>query len=157
VSYFNIIVEGPAKDLHSGVFGGTVHEPMTDLIFLMNSLVKPDGEILIPGINDQVAALDAKESVLYKEIAFSMTELHDAIGSNTELFPDEKNTLMHRYSPLSKGDALIAAGAIPLSPCTESRAPFPLLAPKPSSPPASRANSPFEPSRIWNPTISANW
>jgi Cys-Gly metallodipeptidase DUG1 len=100
VSYFNVIVEGPAKDLHSGVFGGTVHEPMTDLIFLMNSLVKPDGEILIPGINDQVAPLDAEESVLYKDIAFSMTELHDAIGSQTALFPDEKNTLMHRYPPL---------------------------------------------------------
>ena len=97
MSYFNIIVDGPAKDLHSGVFGGTVHEPMTDLIFLMNSLVKPDGEILIPGINDQVAPLTPEESALYKNLAFSMTELHDAIGSTTALFPDEKNTLMHRY------------------------------------------------------------
>src|ERR1700694_2007550 len=26
VSYFKVIVDGPAKDLHSGVFGGTVHE-----------------------------------------------------------------------------------------------------------------------------------
>jgi Cys-Gly metallodipeptidase DUG1 len=70
---------------------------MTDLIFLMNSLVKPNGEILIPGINDQVAPLEEKESVLYKDLAFSMTELHDAIGSTTALFPDEKNTLMHRW------------------------------------------------------------
>jgi Cys-Gly metallodipeptidase DUG1 len=96
VSYFKIIVDGPAKDLHSGVFGGTVHEPMTDLIFLMNSLVKPDGEILIPGINDQVAPLRAEEADLYKNLAFTMTELHDAIGSSTALFPDEKTTLMHR-------------------------------------------------------------
>ena len=95
-------MEGPAKDLHSGVFGGTVHEPMTDLIFLMNSLVKPDGEILIPGIMDQVALLDAQESSLYKDIAFSMTELYDAIGSTTALFPDEKNTLMHRYVALGR-------------------------------------------------------
>jgi len=100
VSYFKVTVEGPAKDLHSGVFGGTVHEPMTDLIFLMNSLVKPDGEILIPGINDQVAPLEPEESALYKDLAFSMTELHDAIGSTTALFPDEKNTLMHRYMNL---------------------------------------------------------
>ena len=70
---------------------------MTDLIFLMNSLVKPNGEILIPGINDQVAPLEEKESALYKDLAFSMTELHDAIGSTTALFPDEKSTLMHRW------------------------------------------------------------
>jgi Cys-Gly metallodipeptidase DUG1 len=29
VSYFCLEVKGPGKDLHSGVFGGTVHEPMT--------------------------------------------------------------------------------------------------------------------------------
>jgi Cys-Gly metallodipeptidase DUG1 len=97
VSYFKIIVDGPAKDLHSGVFGGTVHEPMTDLIFLMNSLVKPNGDILIPGINDQVAPLMPEESARYQNLAFSMNELYDALGSQTSLFHNEKETLMHRY------------------------------------------------------------
>ena len=97
MSYFKIIVDGPAKDLHSGVFGGTVHEPMTDLIFLMNSLVKPNGDILIPGINDQVAPLMPEESALYQNLAFSMNELYDALGSQTSLFHNEKETLMHRY------------------------------------------------------------
>lgn len=32
VNYYEIRVSGPARDLHSGVFGGTVHEPMTDLV-----------------------------------------------------------------------------------------------------------------------------
>jgi Cys-Gly metallodipeptidase DUG1 len=97
VSYFKVAIEGPARDLHSGVFGGTVHEPMTDLIHLMNSLVKPDGTILIPTINDQVAPLDLQENELYQDLAFQMTELHDAIGSLTAIHPDEKSTLMHRY------------------------------------------------------------
>jgi len=90
------MVDGPAKDLHSG-FGGTVHEPMTDLIFLMNSLVEPDGKILIPGINDQVAPLQPEESEFYKKLVFSMTEFYDTIGSATTLFSDKKNTLMHRF------------------------------------------------------------
>lgn len=34
VNYYEIRIQGPARDLHSGVFGGTVHEPMTDLILL---------------------------------------------------------------------------------------------------------------------------
>jgi hypothetical protein len=52
-----VTVSGPGRDLHSGVFGGTVHEPMTDLVILLSKLVTPDGKILIPGINDDVAEL----------------------------------------------------------------------------------------------------
>jgi Cys-Gly metallodipeptidase DUG1 len=50
VSYFHLEVTGVAKDLHSGVFGGVVHEPMTDLVHLMSTLVDPKGKILVPGI-----------------------------------------------------------------------------------------------------------
>jgi Cys-Gly metallodipeptidase DUG1 len=97
VSYFEVSVSGPAKDLHSGLFGGTVHEPMTDLIFLMNSLVKPSGEILIPGINDQVALLTATEGSLYNDLVYSMSDFHDAVGNKTEIHSEPKNTLMHRF------------------------------------------------------------
>jgi len=159
VSYFSVTVEGPAKDLHSGVFGGTVHEPMTDLVFLMNSLVKPDGEILIPGINDQVAPLDETETALYQDIAFSMTELHDAIGSTTALFPDEKNILMHRYQPPNHPKKkfhtvkLIIGGVTPLFPSTGSKVPFPPPAQKLSSPPLSKENSRLEQFPTWNHPI----
>lgn len=34
VNYYEVKVSGPDRDLHSGVFGGTIHEPMTDLIIL---------------------------------------------------------------------------------------------------------------------------
>jgi Cys-Gly metallodipeptidase DUG1 len=54
LSYFKITVSGPARDLHSGVFGRTVHEPMTDLIAIMSKLVDPTGRILIPGIEEMV-------------------------------------------------------------------------------------------------------
>jgi hypothetical protein len=43
------------KDLHSGVFGGTVHEGMADLMYMMNTLVDKDGKILVEGIQDEVA------------------------------------------------------------------------------------------------------
>jgi Cys-Gly metallodipeptidase DUG1 len=133
VSYFKLQVEGPGKDLHSGVFGGTVHEPMTDLIYLMSSLVKPDGTILIPGINDDVAPLNAKETALYEDLAFQMTDLHDAIGSLTSIYPDEKNSLMHRYFEYLNGTNV--DGVTLLYPFTGSKALFPPQALKPSSPP----------------------
>jgi nonspecific dipeptidase len=38
LSYFRLEMECAAKDLHSGVYGGAVHEAMTDLIHLMGKL-----------------------------------------------------------------------------------------------------------------------
>jgi Cys-Gly metallodipeptidase DUG1 len=54
-------VSGPGRDLHSGAFGGTVHEPMTDLISVMSKLVTPQGQILIPGVQDMVSAVTEEE------------------------------------------------------------------------------------------------
>uniref|UniRef100_A0A669DX80 Cytosolic non-specific dipeptidase n=1 Tax=Oreochromis niloticus TaxID=8128 RepID=A0A669DX80_ORENI len=54
ICYFFLEVECAEKDLHSGVFGGSVHEAMTDLIALMGSLVDKRGKILVPGICDSV-------------------------------------------------------------------------------------------------------
>lgn len=77
ICYFEIIVHGPSRDLHSGVFGGTVHEPMTDLIQLMSKLVTSSGEILIPGVMDSVAPLTEKEKYVFPSIwvVFFLTEL----------------------------------------------------------------------------------
>ena len=61
VAYFAINVSGPGQDLHSGLFGRMVHEPMTDLIKLMSKLVDHDGHILIPGIEAMVPPPDENE------------------------------------------------------------------------------------------------
>ena len=41
------------KDLHSGVFGGTVSEGMADLMWMMNQLVDVEGNILVEGLMDR--------------------------------------------------------------------------------------------------------
>ncbi|CAG8633289.1 1506_t:CDS:10 [Ambispora leptoticha] len=97
ISYFKLTISGPGRDLHSGVFGGTVHEPMTDLAHLFSKLVKADGHILIPGIYDDVAKLDETESNTYKTIQFKQQELHDAIDSDNSIHDNEIDTLMHRW------------------------------------------------------------
>lgn len=97
VCYFNITVEGPSADLHSGVFGGTVHEPMTDLVAIMSTLVKPNGEILIPGIMDQVAELTPTEDSIYDGIDYTMEDLKEAVGADISIYPDPKRTLQHRW------------------------------------------------------------
>lgn len=96
-SYYSIEVSGPGQDLHSGVYGGTAQEPMTDLVRVMASLVDGDGNILIPGIKDLVAPVTEQEQALYKDIAFTMDNLYESIGSKTGIFPDKERTLMGRW------------------------------------------------------------
>ncbi|KAK0619629.1 hypothetical protein B0T14DRAFT_566459 [Immersiella caudata] len=96
-NYYSIEISGPGADLHSGVFGGLAHEPMTDLVRVMGSLVEPDGTINIPGIAEQVAPVTADEEGLYDNIAFTMETLHESLGSKTTIFDDKKKTLMARW------------------------------------------------------------
>lgn len=96
-NYYSIEISGPGQDLHSGVFGGTAHEPMTDLVRVMGTLVSPDGKILIKGIDDLVAPLTDEEKSLYGDIAFTMDDLYESLGSETGLYPDKERTLMGRW------------------------------------------------------------
>ncbi|WFD36739.1 hypothetical protein MCUN1_003626 [Malassezia cuniculi] len=102
-AYFYLTVSGPARDLHSGVFGGVVHEPMTDLISIMSRLVTPEGKILIPGINEQVAPLTDAEREVYNVMDFSLEDINSATGSKTTISDDKVSMLMSRmrYPSLS--------------------------------------------------------
>lgn len=91
LAYFEVVVKGPGADLHSGVFGGMVHEPMTDLfsvfskfvlrdptlgrslLTLVDRLVTPDGKILVPGLMDNVAPLTDEEKARYDAIDASVS------------------------------------------------------------------------------------
>ncbi|KAK4670704.1 uncharacterized protein QC763_213600 [Podospora pseudopauciseta] len=96
-NYYSVEVSGPGADLHSGVFGGTAQEPMTDLVRILGSLVDTDGKIQIPGIAEQVAPLTAEEDGLYDGISFTMETLYESLGSKTTIFDDKKKTLMARW------------------------------------------------------------
>ena len=54
IAYYKINVSGPSADLHSGIFGRMVHEPMTDLVLLMTKLVDTSGKILVRGVGEMV-------------------------------------------------------------------------------------------------------
>ncbi|CAH1099746.1 unnamed protein product [Psylliodes chrysocephalus] len=98
VCYFFIEVECADKDLHSGVFGGTVHEAMTDLVFLLNKLVDKDGKILVDGLYNEVAPLNPTETALYETIDFDVNAYRKDIGCNKLMHNEKKEKiLMHRW------------------------------------------------------------
>ncbi|KZW00369.1 CNDP dipeptidase [Exidia glandulosa HHB12029] len=96
LSYFKLTISGPARDLHSGVFGGTVHEPMTDLITLMSKLVTPDAKILIPGVYELVAPLTPQEKALYDALDYGISDVEQSAGAKIALSDDKIKVLMGR-------------------------------------------------------------
>lgn len=95
--YYGIEISGPGQDLHSGVFGGTAQEPMTDLVRVLSTLVDGNGKILIPGLNELVAPVTDEERGLYKDIAFTMNDLYEGLNSKTSIHEDKDSTLMARW------------------------------------------------------------
>ena len=97
ICYFFVEVECSTKDLHSGVFGGTVHEAMTDVIAILGTLVDVNGRILIPGINDTVAPVSEDERSSYDPIDFDLEEYRKDIGVNKLIHDNKPDVLMHRW------------------------------------------------------------
>jgi acetylornithine deacetylase/succinyl-diaminopimelate desuccinylase-like protein len=58
---FEIVVHGPATDLHSGMFGGTVHNPIQALAEIIARLHNDDGSVNVPGFYDDVQPLTEEE------------------------------------------------------------------------------------------------
>ncbi|GIL11561.1 MAG: hypothetical protein BroJett038_02810 [Chloroflexota bacterium] len=59
--YVELEVFGPARDLHSGQYGGTVHNPAQALAEMIAQLHHPDGSVAVPGFYDDVLPLSDEE------------------------------------------------------------------------------------------------
>jgi acetylornithine deacetylase/succinyl-diaminopimelate desuccinylase-like protein len=70
LSYIEIEVTGPDRDLHSGVYGGAVANPITILAQMIASLHDENNHITIPGFYDDVVESSAEERKLMAEAPF---------------------------------------------------------------------------------------
>lgn len=61
LAYFEVRVDGPDHDLHSGLYGGVVHNPAQALCELIAGMHDEDGRITLPGFYDKVRNLDDQE------------------------------------------------------------------------------------------------
>ncbi|MCE9646268.1 MAG: dipeptidase [Chloroflexi bacterium] len=61
LAYFEVHVSGPARDLHSGLFGGTVHNPAQALAELIAGMHDSNGTITLPGFYDSVRPVTDQE------------------------------------------------------------------------------------------------
>lgn len=74
LSYLEVEVTGPNKDLHSGVYGGAVGNPINILCRMISDMQDENNRITIPGFYDQVVDLSSEERAAMNEAPFSLDE-----------------------------------------------------------------------------------
>jgi acetylornithine deacetylase/succinyl-diaminopimelate desuccinylase-like protein len=82
---FEITLHGPARDLHSGIFGGAVENPAMAMAQLLAKVRDHHGVIQIPGFYEDVAALSKYERDQIKRYPLSDAKLKKLLGAK-ELF-----------------------------------------------------------------------
>lgn len=80
LSYIEIELTGPNRDLHSGVYGGAVANPITILAQMIASLHDENNHITIPGFYDDVVESSAAERKLMAEAPFDEAEYKKDLG-----------------------------------------------------------------------------
>lgn len=80
LAYFELRVFGPDKDLHSGLFGGTIHNPAQALIELIAGMHDKKGKITLPGFYDKVRKLSKQERKDFKRLPVKDKELIKMTG-----------------------------------------------------------------------------
>jgi acetylornithine deacetylase/succinyl-diaminopimelate desuccinylase-like protein len=79
LSYVEVQVTGPNRDLHSGLYGGTVANPINILTKMIASLHDENNHITIPGFYDNVEDLSSEERAEMAKAPFSLDKYKDAL------------------------------------------------------------------------------
>jgi acetylornithine deacetylase/succinyl-diaminopimelate desuccinylase-like protein len=80
LSYMEVEVTGPNRDLHSGVYGGAVANPANVLAKMITSLHDENGRVTIPGFYDKVAELSSAEREALNKAPFDLNEYKKDLG-----------------------------------------------------------------------------
>ena len=80
---FEVTLHGPSRDLHSGIFGGTVDNPAMALCQLLGQLRDRNGRVTVPGFYDRVQPLSAYERKQFARLPFNARDYQKLVGVPT--------------------------------------------------------------------------
>ncbi len=80
LAYTEIILHGPNQDLHSGLWGGRVPNPINELVQILGQMWTWERAVRIPGFYDDVAELSYEERAAWRELNFDPAEALAKIG-----------------------------------------------------------------------------
>jgi acetylornithine deacetylase/succinyl-diaminopimelate desuccinylase-like protein len=81
LNYYQIELTGPAQDLHSGVFGGAVPNPLTILCETIAKLHDKNFRVAVPGFYDDVATLSKQERKALNSLPWKEKEFRKTVGA----------------------------------------------------------------------------
>ena len=81
LNYYQITLTGPERDLHSGVYGGAVPNPLAVLSGLFAKLHDKNFRVTVPGFYDGVAKLSATERKALNALPWSRKAFEEAVGA----------------------------------------------------------------------------
>jgi acetylornithine deacetylase/succinyl-diaminopimelate desuccinylase-like protein len=80
LAYFELRVFGPAQDLHSGMFGGVVHNPANALAELIAGMHDATGRVTLPGFYNRVRALSQEEQEEFARLPVNESDYIEQTG-----------------------------------------------------------------------------
>ena len=95
LSYLEVEVTGPNRDLHSGLYGGAVANPINILCEMIAKMKGEDNHITIPGFYDNVVELSTEERGDIARAPFSLDEYKKALDLS-DIHGEEGFTTMER-------------------------------------------------------------
>ena len=95
LAYMQIDLVGPNRDLHSGSYGGSVHNPIQALAEIIAGLHDKTGKVTIPGFYNDVLKLTQKERDAYKKLPWKDREYARSLGIR-ELYGEKGFTTLER-------------------------------------------------------------
>jgi acetylornithine deacetylase/succinyl-diaminopimelate desuccinylase-like protein len=81
LNYYQVEIIGPAQDLHSGVFGGAVPNPITILAEMIAKLHDRNFRVTVPGFYDGIAALSRRERKALNSLPWKEKEFRKTVGA----------------------------------------------------------------------------
>jgi acetylornithine deacetylase/succinyl-diaminopimelate desuccinylase-like protein len=95
LAYMEVEVTGPDRDLHSGVYGGAVHNPLNALCKMIASMHDENNHITIPGFYDKIIDLTEEERKALNAAPFDLDEYKKDLGVD-EVWGEKGYTTLER-------------------------------------------------------------
>ncbi|MFW6032543.1 MAG: dipeptidase [Phycisphaeraceae bacterium] len=96
--YFDIQLHGPSRDLHSGVYGGTIANPATILTKILGGLFDDSHRVTIPGYYDDVLPVSSEEREQWSRLEFDVDRYLQRIGASQPFGEAGYSTLERRWA-----------------------------------------------------------
>lgn len=96
--YIEATLHGPSHDLHSGMYGGTLVNPINALCSVIAQLHDNDRRVQIPGFYDDVEELSEREAKMWKNLGFDEKQFLGGAGVQTPYGEKGRSTLERMWS-----------------------------------------------------------